>query len=332
MGAGSIADSGPERQVARGTPDAIPVSVVVMYPASASFRPRFGPAALALAAALVAAPASVASERGLGRGFDLEYGLRLAGLPIGRATLKGGLGEGRYRLDLDARLTGLAGWVAGIGGNGTSHGAAAGRRVIPSSYAVNIPEGRHPISLKVDLSGGNVVEAMLSPPLQPRPDRIPVLDTHKRGVVDPVGALLMLQPGRGPVLDPEACNRTLPIFDGAGRFDVRLTYASTKAIRIPGYEGPALVCAARYVPIAGHRERSAVQFMRENRDMEAWLVPVAGARALVPARITVGTRVGRLVIEARRIGGLSGTITAAAEPEDEARGETAASPDPGRRR
>ncbi len=284
----------------------------------------------ALGAAVVAGGSRPAPERASERAFDLEYGLRLSGLPIGRATLKGGVGEGRYRLDLDARLTGLAGMVTGIGGNGRSQGAASGRRVIPSSYAVEIPDGRHPIALKVDLAGGNVVEAMLSPPLQPRPDRIPVLETHKRGVVDPVGALLMLQPGRGPLIDPEACNRTLPIFDGAGRFDVRLAYASTQSIRVPGYEGPALVCAARYVPIAGHRERSAVQFMRDNRDMEVWLVPVAGTRALVPARIAVATRVGRLVIDARRIGGATGT--AIADETEEASREPASSPDPGRMR
>lgn len=288
---------------------------------------RIGATVAALGAAVLSGGAIQLGDRVPGRGFDLDYRLRLAGFPIGNAALKGGVGGGQYRVDLDAKLTGLVGWVTGISGTGLSQGAASGRRVVPSVYSVDIPSGDHPVAVRVGLIGGNVVNASLTPPLQERPDRIPVLDAHKKGVVDPIGALLMLHPGPGPVLDPGACNRTLPVFDGSGRFDVKLSYSATKPIKLPGYDGPAIVCSARYVPIAGHRERPSVVYMRENRDMEAWLVPVAGTRALVPVRIAVATKIGRLVIEARRFGApLPGTPEA--EPEFEP--EPASGPDPGR--
>jgi hypothetical protein len=103
----------------------------------------------------------------------------------------------------------------------------------------------------------------------------------------------------GNPTDPGNCNRTIPVFDGAARFDVVLTYGETKAVEKPGYKGSVLVCNARYVPIAGHRSlRPSTKFMEENRDMQVWLAPVQGTRLLVPLRIAVRTMVGMSVVEA----------------------------------
>ncbi len=261
--------------------------------------------AAVLAAAVVSGGAVQRDERVPGKPFDLDYRIRLAGFSIGEANLSGGIGGGRYRLDLETKLTGLVGWVTGISGTGSAQGVT-GRRVVPAAYRVDIEDSKHPVAIRVGLVSGNVVDAALTPPLEPRPDRIPVLDQHRKGVVDPISALLALHPGAGPLLDPSACNRTLPVFDGAGRFDVKLAYSDMRSVKIPGYEGAVLVCAARYVPVSGHRERPSVQFMRDNRDMEVWLAPVAGTRALLPVRIVVATRVGRLVIEARRMATAAG--------------------------
>jgi hypothetical protein len=139
------------------------------------------------------------------------------------------------------------------------------------------------------------------PPLEAREDRVPVKDAHKKGVVDPVSALLMPTLGKGSLTDAGNCNRTIPIFDGATRFNIVLSYGSTQEVQKPGYSGPVLVCNVRYVPIAGHRAgRRATQFMVENRDISVWLAPVEGTRVLVPLRISVRTMVGTSVIEASR--------------------------------
>ena len=106
---------------------------------------------------------------------------------------------------------------------------------------------------------------------------------------------------QGNPTDPANCNRTIPIFDGAARFDVVLSFVETTNVDKPGYKGPVLVCKARYVPIAGHRAlRPATKFMEENRDMDVWLAPVEGSRLLVPLRIAVRTMIGMSVIEASR--------------------------------
>ena len=89
------------------------------------------------------------------------------------------------------------------------------------------------------------------------------------------------------------------MFDGYTRFDVALTYVGEREVSAKGYTGPVAICAARYVPIAGHRrDRPATKFMAENKDIEVWLAPVAGAQVLMPFRISVRTMVGTAVIEA----------------------------------
>lgn len=66
----------------------------------------------------------------------------------------------------------------------------------------------------------------------------------------------------GPIRLP--CNRTLPIFDGAARYDIKLSYSGTRQVALDGCNGSVVVCQARYVPIAGHRAlRPSTKFMAE---------------------------------------------------------------------
>jgi hypothetical protein len=229
---------------------------------------------------------------------DIQYALTLAGLSIGTATLSGSVGRDSYKIDVKARMTGLAGMVTSGRGAGSSSGSTASGRVVPSSYALTSGGTGKVYTVRMALTGGAVSAVEIMPPLEGKVDRVPLTEGHKRNIVDPVSALVMPVTGQG-LLDPASCSRTIPVFDGAGRFDVLLSYSATRSVDLPGYSGPVLVCAARYNPIAGHRtNRPSTQFMADNRDMEVWLVPVEGARTLLPARIAVRTMVGMTIIEA----------------------------------
>ncbi len=162
------------------------------------------------------------------------------------------------------------------------------------------------------MNAGSITQVAIEPPFEPKADRVPVLEHHRRNVVDPVSALLMPVAGAGDLLAEENCNRTIPVFDGVQRFDVTLSAAGSRVVNEPakGYVGHALVCNARYAPVAGHRPIPATDYMRANRDMQVWLVPVAGSRALIPWRIQVRTQLGSVVIEAQTMRGLEVDATA----------------------
>jgi hypothetical protein len=263
-------------------------------------------------------PAAAARARAsAGAAVTVDYGIMLAGIPIGTAQVQGAIEGARYKMDVTARLTGLVGAITGGYGSGRASGQVeGGGRPLPGSFAVASHSSNNSIIVRVALSRGNVVASEIVPPLLVDPERVPLSPATKRAVVDPVSALLMPAQGRGDLTDPENCNRTIPVFDGASRFDVVLSYGETRRVEKPGYAGPVLVCNARYRPIAGHRpDKPGVKFMEENTDMSVWLAPVEGARVLLPLRISVRTQLGTNIIEATRwtqTGG--GTATAQVAP------------------
>lgn len=235
-------------------------------------------------------------------GFYANYAITLAGLPLGTADVKSSFDGTRYTLDLNTKLSGLVGAVTGGGGGrGSAAGSVAGSRPVPSTFSMTTGNSSEQRTIQMTMAGGNVAGLEITPPFDEKPDRVPLSEAHKRAVVDPVSALVMPAVGRGPLLDPENCNRTIPVFDGGVRFDVVLSYAATRKVEKPGYTGPVLVCDVRYVPIAGHRaHRPGTKFMADNRDMSVWLAPVESARLLIPLRIAVKTMVGMSIIEATR--------------------------------
>jgi hypothetical protein len=193
----------------------------------------------------------------------------------------------------NAKLTGLAMLLTGGKGEAKASGSLAGEAPRSNKFSVLSKTSDNQRRVRMDLKGGKVAEVEIDPPLEPKADRVPVKPADKRGVVDPMSALLMPALASKSLTDPDNCNRTIPVFDGASRMNVVLAYAETKTVEVPGYSGPVLVCNARYVPISGHRsERPATKFMQENRDMSVWLAPVEGPRLLFPLKVSVRTMIG----------------------------------------
>jgi hypothetical protein len=262
--------------------------------------------ALALLASLAATGQAAAGP------VEARYGVSLAGLQIGTAVFSGDISPQGYRATLNARLTGLVGVLTTGQGAVQVSGVFSGQRPLSAGYALSANNSQISRTIQIAMSSGNITQVAIEPPFEAKPDRVPVLEHHRRNVADPVSALMMPVAGNGDILDPANCNRTIPVFDGVQRFDVTLSSAGARVLNEPkkGYVGHALVCSARYAPIAGHRPIPATDYMRDNREMSVWLVPVAGSRALVPYRIQVKTQIGTLVIETQSISGLEVDATA----------------------
>ena len=258
---------------------------------------------LVLAAALGAgalSPAEARERKAAPASIAVDYGIALAGLPIGTARLAGTFESTKYRVDVSATLTGLVGAITGGQGSARSAGIIAAAPQ-PNTFSIATRTANSGIAVRMALAHGNVTQSEVTPPLVDMDDRVPVTAANKRGIMDPASALLMPAQASGELTNPDNCNRTLPVFDGATRFNVVLSYGETRAVEKPGYSGPVLVCNARYQAVAGHRpDRPGVRFMEENRDMSVWLAPVEGTRMLVPIRISVRTTVGTNIIEATR--------------------------------
>jgi hypothetical protein len=254
------------------------------------------PRAIRLALALLVLAAAGAARADTWRA---TYSVSLLGLPIGTANTVGEFSHNAYRIDANAKLSGLGTMVSNAKGAVSATGAIVAGNVAPATYAVTAAGATLTRTMRMSLAGRAVTGVDISPPFEDRPDRIPLRDQDKRGVVDPVGAFVITVSGSEPLVGPAACNRTIPVFDGYTRFDVRLAYVGQRKVATTGYSGPVAVCAVRYVPIAGHRpDRPGTKFMAENKNIEVWLAPVESARVLLPYRVSVRTMIGTTVIEA----------------------------------
>src|SRR3954449_12839553 len=91
-------------------------------------------------AALVAAVVTGSSVRAAS--LNAAYSIALAGLPLGTADISSSIEGDRYQLQVQARLTGLAGLIMSGGGGAQASGSVAGGRPV-CGFSLNAENPGH---------------------------------------------------------------------------------------------------------------------------------------------------------------------------------------------
>ena len=234
--------------------------------------------------------------------LDARYVVTLAGITLGEGSWLVDVRDDKFSAEAKGSTSGLARFFSSGQGTTAARGAIKNGQLIPANYAIYVKWGKRFEDLRMKISDGAVKELTVLPPMIEHPDRIRVTEAHKRNVLDPMtGSLLRVQ-GKGDLMAPEVCKQHAPIFDGRMRYDLTLAYKRIEQVKTAGYSGPALVCAIYFAPLAGYvPERSAVKYLIAQRDMETWLVPIAGTRVLVPFKVVIPTPVGQGVLQATQL-------------------------------
>src|SRR5262249_34024017 len=250
-----------------------------------------------LAMSVAEAPQHAASAQGKAAG---RFGVQVSGLPIGRGAWVIDIGEDYFTAAGSGATAGLLRVFASGEGQSAARGTISGGQLVASTYASHIVTGDKSDEVRMAISSGTVKEVSVNPPTVPGPDRVPLTEAHRRGVSDPMTASLIRVPGSGDTLVPQACQRTLSIFDGRMRYDLQLVFKRLDRVTSErGYQGLAVVCAVYFSPIAGPvPERYAIKFRMQLRDIELWLAPIAGTRVMVAFRVSVPTPIGLGVMQA----------------------------------
>ncbi len=232
--------------------------------------------------------------------LEARYAASLTGIPIGEGAFVLELNDNNYTAAGSAAVIGLLKLISPGKGSAAARGNFVDGKLSPVSYSVSSESGERWEEVRMGLVAGIVREVSIVPPKSLPADRIPVTDEHRKGVIDPMSAMIMPFPGSGILASADGCNRTLPIYDGRQRYDLVMSYVRTETAKdVKGYSGPLIVCRVAYRPVAGHRpNRLQIKYMVENENIFAWLAPVAGTRALVPVRVSIGTMIGTLVVQA----------------------------------
>jgi len=259
-------------------------------------------AILLSATALTVTIADAQQGRGFAQGkLDARYTVTLGGLQVGRGAWVIDITDDHFTAAASGATSGLMRVFASGQGQSAARGTvSSGGQLMPSTYASSIVTDQKFDEVRMVISSGNVREFVADPPAVPSPERVPLTEAHRRGVADPMTASLVRVPGNGDPLVPQACQRTLAVFDGRMRYDLKLAFKRLEQVRADkGYQGVAVVCSVHFAPIAGHiPDRAAIKYLTELRDIELWLAPIAGTRVMVPYRVSVPTPLGVGVMQA----------------------------------
>jgi Protein of unknown function (DUF3108) len=232
--------------------------------------------------------------------LDAAYVVSLGGVPIGKGSWSIDVQEDQFTATASGATSGLLRVFASGQGSSAAHGSVSAGQPIASTYGSSIVADNRSDQVRIFFSGGAVKEYLADPPTIPSPDRVPLTEASRKGVLDPMTASLIRVAGSGDTFVPEACQRTLPVFDGRMRYDLQLAFKHLDKVKSEkGYQGTVVVCSVYFTPIAGHvPERSTIKYLAEQRDMELWLAPIAGTRLMVPYRASIPTPIGMGVLQA----------------------------------
>jgi hypothetical protein len=234
--------------------------------------------------------------------LDAAYRATLLGIPVGAGSLTVNLKDNQFAAAASGATSGLLRIFSSGQGSALARGTLTAGQSVGSNYALNITAGRWTDDLQISYSGGKAKEYIAVPSSPPNPNRVPLTDTHRTGVVDPMTALLIRVPGTGDTAMPQACERTIAVFDGRMRYDLRLGFKRLDTVRTEtGYQGAVVVCSVNFVPVAGYDpERFLVKYLEAQNDMEISLAPVGDSRLLAPYRASLQTPMGLGVVQATR--------------------------------
>lgn len=264
-------------------------------------------------AALLADAGTVTAAQGR---LQAEYVATVAGVQVGHGNWFVDISDSTYTAMASGATAGVLTIFSGAHGTGSAQGTIADGHPVPQSYNTTIMDNRQVDAVRIALANGNVTTYSAEPPLVPRPDRVPVTDADRRGVVDPMTSALTHVDGNGDPVSPEACQRKIAVFDGRIRYDLTSRFKRMDVVKAErGYAGPAVVCALYFTPVAGHvPNRSGIRYLIELRDAEVWLAPIAGTRMLVPFRFSMPTPLGEGILLARQFISVAEPAQAAAAP------------------
>jgi uncharacterized protein DUF3108 len=227
--------------------------------------------------------------------LDLQYTITAAKISVGQLTASVALRDTEYSINGDAKIRGAARFLSNGEGSSVVHGTLTDGQLTPNTLETKSTFPGDPPFLRVEFENGRVKKREV--PALPN-DRIPLAEDHLVNVIDPLTALLIK---RAEPLDQTCNDRLLPIFDGFMRYNIKLSFKKLdKNNDAPSFAGAALICNARFFPIAGHDASNPVIRLFADREIETALVPVADTY-LIPYRITISTMLANLVIRATRL-------------------------------
>jgi hypothetical protein len=232
--------------------------------------------------------------------LEARYEATLAGIPVGKGAWTIEISDDQFTASASGGTSGLLKAFAAGSGTAASQGRVVNGALAATNYTATTTTPKKSEAIHMVLAGGNVKDFAIDPVPPVDPGRLPITDAHRRGVYDPMTGSLLHVPGTGDPLSPDACRTGASIFDGRMRYDLKLDFKRMETVKAEkGYQGPVVVCAVYFSPVAGYiPDRPVIKYLAAQSNIEIAFAPVAGTRILVPFRMEIPTPLGAARLEA----------------------------------
>ncbi len=246
----------------------------------------------AVPAGATAAVGPAESERDASA-VSADYTVYIGGFKAAEGTIRATLNDDAYDLQSFLGVAGVpknffdAKWTM------ESEGRIDNARPQPGRFTFHSDEGGKIKYREMTYDATGRPEMTFDPPLRPN-EKIHVLPHERQNTLDPISALLVpVVAGNNP------CDRTLAIFDGKRRYDLRLAFdrEGTVTTRDKGYSGEAIRCSVQMAPRSGMRQTSFIRMLQQRDNAHIWLAPVNGGSIYIPVRIQVRTPIGGAIMD-----------------------------------
>lgn len=229
-----------------------------------------------------------------------DYAVSLGNTNIASVTI-GLQDDGKqYRLDANARITGMASLVASGSGKVESQGRSSETGLTSERFDLLTSSGGEDFTVLVTYAARDVQSFVINPPLVNNIDRVAIERKHLRGVNDMIAAFVL----KGGALDKNLCNRKMQIFTGLERFNIamRFTKEDEATSKKTGYQGPVILCNIRYTPVSGHFTTSEVtNYLKDSDRILIWYAPLNTPGTYIPYRVLLTTSTGDLSMVLTRL-------------------------------
>jgi Protein of unknown function (DUF3108) len=234
--------------------------------------------------------------------LNAYYTATLLGLPIGHISWAVDLNENRFSSVATGSIAGFLRLFLDAQGSVAAEGRLSASKPAPSKFQLNLLAGKWSDEVSIVFTGNRAKESVLPTSSAPSADYVPIKDSDRVGASDPMTALLVYVGGSGATTVPQACERTIAIFDGHTRYNLRLAFERFTTVRAAdGYQGQVVVCSAKFLPVSGYDPKHfLITYLAAQHETEIWLAPLTGTRLLVPYRASISTPMGLGVLEATR--------------------------------
>jgi hypothetical protein len=250
-----------------------------------------------IAGCLALAALSIAAGRAHAQKLETRYVISMTGIRVGQSAWTVTIDNDRYTATASGGSVDLINVLLRGEGVAQVSGSIRDGRLMPAMFSSSLVEEGEKVDLKMTWEEGTVSAVEDNAP-RPGPDRVPLTQSHAKGVIDPLSALVLPNEGGSSPPAKESCNRTLPVFDGRRRYDLALSFKRME--RLPDKDETAvLVCNVILRPIAGHRANSMImRYVADRRDIEIAFAPITGTRLLAPLRFLLPTLIGTMAVQA----------------------------------